>query len=285
MDENFVTEDVIDIPEGLELFGEDDCEETEPVETPEETEDEVPEDPEPNQEETQNEEPLYELKVNGQIHKVPQSELIKLGQMGMDYERVKQQRDQYMNAPEIKILDDMARRFGMTDRTEFLQSFDHQIKEQRIQDRASELISQRGIDQETAIYLARLEQQQEDSKYQNELQQQQMQHKQHQQTAEQRAQQERQQQLVGQWSALYEAFPELKEQYEDFTKFPDAVKEMITQGRTPLEAYSKHLLDERNNELQILKNNNKVKEKSTGSLKASGKDGADPFLAGWNSED
>ena len=37
MDENFVTEDVIEIPEGLELFGEDDYEEPEAVPEQEET--------------------------------------------------------------------------------------------------------------------------------------------------------------------------------------------------------------------------------------------------------
>lgn len=276
-------EEVIDIPDDVELFGDDDeptSEESEALQEDEQTADDSQADEKSANEGTDGEiVQTYELKVNGQIHKVNQEELIKLGQMGMDYDRIRQQRDMAMNAPEIRMLNDMSQRFGMNP-TDFLKNFENQINEQRISERANELIEQRGIDEDTALYLAKLEQQQEEQRYQQDLQQRQYQEHQYEQTAEQRAYQAQQEQLVNNWSALYGAFPELKEQYSDFTQFPEPVKQMVLDGRTPLEAYSKYMLDEKNKELSLIKNNNKVKEKSTGSLKATATDDSDAFLAG-----
>ena len=278
-------EEEIEIPEGIDLFSDDDdyeptSEESEALQEDEQTADDSQADEKSANEGTDGEiVQTYELKVNGQIHKVNQEELIKLGQMGMDYDRIRQQRDMAMNAPEIRMLNDMSQRFGMNS-IDFLKNFENQINEQRISERANELMEQRGIDEDTALYLAKLEQQQEEQRYQQDLQQRQYQEQQYKQTVEQRAYQSQQEQLVNNWSALYDSFPELKEQYSDFTQFPEPVKQMVLDGRTPLEAYSKYMLDEKNKELNLIKNNNKVKEKSTGSLKANAGDDSDPFLAG-----
>ena len=279
--EEVITDD-IDVEE-LDLFGE----EPDEIEEAGEPQDEQAEEGNAENHPKDNEQdlPKFTLKVNGELKEVTQDEIIPLAQMGMDYNRIREQRDQALNAPELAMLDQMAQRFGMNSRMEFLQGFYNQIEEQRAYERANQLMLERGIDEESALYMAKLEQGQENAEFQQRMQQSQSQAQNHQRQAQEEAYNQRVQERVQGFQRLYENYPELKDKMASFDDFPQTVKEMVMQGASPLEAYQKHLIDERNKEMQIIKNNGNVKKRSTGSAKGAEGNQRDPFLAGLFGDD
>ena len=81
---------------------------------------------------------------------------------------------------------------------------------------------------------------------------------------------------------LFEEYPELvKTKYDDY---PQEVKEMIEEGKTPLVAYQKYLIDKERKEKQELEHKQSVKKRNVGSLKSSQEENVDEFLTMFESD-
>lgn len=223
--------------------------------------------------------PTFTLKHNGAEFQVTQEQIIPLAQKGMDYDRIREQRDHLLNDPTLKQLDDFAKLQGMN-REQFIGSLVEAFQRQQVSMLANEYMEHRGLDEQTAYEMASLYYQNENAqKYQE-----------YQRAEQERAYQEElynaqmaeseEMKLKQSFKRLVEEFPELKEKRWD--DFPEQVRNDINNGADPLQAYQKFVLSEQKKQLEIIKNNEKNAQRATGSTKtAKEAKSADPFLEGF----
>lgn len=250
-------------------------------ETPEESQEEVTDDrgDDDKAEDVEEGTPAsFTLKVNGSQVQVSQEEIIPLAQKGMDYDRIRGQRDQLMNDPTLKQLDDMAYQHGM-DRQGFIDHLANAFRNDQISALAHQLMSERGLDEQTAHDMAALQWDNQTILKEQQMTMQRQQEAQRRQEEQRYRQSSEQEQMANSFAALYDAFPELGD--KTFDEFPDMVKEAIINGRSPLEAYQSFVLAENKKQLEIIKNNTKIKEKSTGSTQSVKQSETDPFLSAF----
>lgn len=218
----------------------------------------------------------YTIKHNGQEIELTYDELITHAQKGFDYDRIRQDRDNLKNSRELQLLDTLSKEAGMS-RAEFVEHFYRNLEETKISDRAVELMSEKGLDQATALEIAKYEL--ENKKLKESI------------SAKENANREeksKQEQIISDFNALFAQYPELKEKYKSYDELPDTFRQSVEAGQSPIEAWKSHLLSvkeqelkEKEKQLEILKNNDKNKKRSTKSLKSNGsaKD-KDDFVSG-----
>ncbi len=73
-------------------------------------------------------EQMVQITHLGEVKEVPLSEAITLAQKGMDYDHVRQERDELKNAPENALMDYFAQKGGMT-RAEYIESLRQQMEQ------------------------------------------------------------------------------------------------------------------------------------------------------------
>lgn len=216
--------------------------------------------------------PIFVLRHMGQSFSVNQEDMVALAQKGLDYDRIRTQRDQMMNDPTLAELDLFAQMNG-TSRLELIQSMIAAYQEQSVVARSNQLVQQ-GYDENAAYQIASLEMQNQMAQRRQMVSQNQARAQQNQQMVEQRQKEQEHQVRIAQFSRLKEAFPELRE--KSFSDLPKSVQEAILNGLTPLEAYqgfvlseNKRIASESKRQVEIMRNNQAVREKSTGSVKSS----------------
>lgn len=77
---------------------------------------------------------------------------------------------------------------------------------------------------------------------------------------------------------IFEGIAEFEAMYPDVDDIPPSVVREIQAGATPVAAYQKYLLDERERELQGLRQEKKNRERSPGSIRGMGVEAEDPFI-------
>lgn len=254
---------------------------------PEAEQEEATEEPEAGQEQKEPEadaqpqetEELFDLKFNKEIRKVNRQEVTELAQKGLNHDRILEQRDslQRQNAELLKfreendgiiaMLDTAAQKSGM-DRNTFLQSVRENayVAQGLSRDAAHERVLREDAEQ-------RLSKADKREAERNQAQQ----------TAEQR--QEAQRQDIERFLKLYKNV--------DPNTIPKEVWDEVREGETLVTAYGRYenrRLSEDNRKLQesinAMKQNEKNKQKSIGSVKTDGKETAkDPFLTYFMSDD
>lgn len=220
---------------------------------------------------------LFKVKHLGQEIELTMEQMIENAQKGLDYDRIRQDRDTLKSSRKMQLLEDLARDSGYDDVDAFVENFYENLEESRVIERAEQLSAERGIDFETAAEIAKMERENEKLK------------KTMQEAEKVKAKSaDRQKQAVNDFNALFSKFPEIKEQYTSFDKLPESFRQKITQGEQPLLAWNNYLLElkdmelkQKEKELETVKNNQKNKKRSTGSAKGAGQaKETDDFLKG-----
>ena len=220
---------------------------------------------------------LFKVKHLGQEIELTMEQMIENAQKGLDYDRIRQDRDTLKSSRKIQLLEDLAKDSGYDDVDVFVENFYENLEESRVIERAEEIAAKRGIDFETAAELAKAERENEKLK-----QKMQEAEKVNAKSADQ------QKQATSEFQALFAKFPEIKEQYTSFDKLPESFRQKVAQGEQPLLAWNNYLLElkdmelkQKEKELEIVKNNQKNKKRSVGSAKGAGQaKETDDFLKG-----
>lgn len=252
--------------------GED--EEESDQEESEESTDEGENEEDENQEEADKQ--LFKVKHLGQEIELTMEQMIENAQKGLDYDRIRQDRDNLKNSREIQIIDELAKEAGL-DRATFLENFYESLEQSKINERAGVIASERNIEPEIALEIAKYERENEKLKQKMEAEN----------NAKKEAQ-DKSNQVLSDFNALFTAHPEIKEQYSSFDKLPEAFKSRLSQGEQPLVAWNNYLLEvkeaelkQKEKEIEAIKNNKVNKKRSSGSAKGAGQSReTDDFLKG-----
>lgn len=263
---------------GLKDDGEEETwhEDAKPEETSEEA-DPQPEEPEgeeenPASEENQTEEQaeadqsLFELKHLGETKQVSREEVVRLAQKGMDYDRIRSERD--ADKAEIKRLQEMESFL-----TELAAPSGISVSDLMDQTRAQLLAEREGLDPAVAAQRVKLERERkafEEKKAQEE------------QTQREQAEANRRRQ---------EDFLRFKREYPhvDPKNIPQEVWDKVREGGSLMDAYSRHENKQLRDEVEAWKKkaetaeqNHKNKERSTGSQRSAGQTSEqDAFDRAW----
>ena len=261
---------------------------TDDVDTPEATEDQQqdaeptqdPAQPEandaPDTQQPQQEPELFELKVNKGIQKVTMDQMKEYAQQGLDYGRIRQQRDtlqqslneqtqwRSQNEAHLNELSEVAKAAGM--------DIPGLISSLRVN-----MLVQQGMSRETAQERIRAER----AERQVAANQQQAQQQRSAQAQQEQARQ-RQEQDVQNFLRIYSGV--------DPRTIPQSVWAEVRNGDTLVSAYGRYQnqqlqsqIKELNAKLEAQKQNNNNKQRSLGSVKSSGNNSAkDDFLEGFN---
>lgn len=220
---------------------------------------------------------LFKVKHLGQEIELTMEQMIENAQKGLDYDRIRQDRDTLKSSRKLQLLEDLAKDSGYEDVDAFVENFYENLEESRVIERADQLSAERGIDFETAAEIAKMERENEKLK------------KTMQEAEKVKAKSaDQQKQAVNDFNALFAKFPEIKEQYTSFDKLPESFRQKVAQGEQPLLAWNNYLLElkdmelkQKEKELEIVKNNQKNKKRSVGSAKGAGQaKETDDFLKG-----
>ena len=220
---------------------------------------------------------LFKVKHLGQEIELTMEQMIENAQKGLDYDRIRQDRDTLKGSRKLQLLEDLAKDSGYEDVDEFVENFYENLEESRVIERAEQLSAERGIDFETAAEIAKMERENEKLK------------KTMQEAEKLKAKSaDQQKQAVNDFNVLFSKFPEIKEQYTSFDKLPESFRQKVAQGEQPLLAWNNYLLElkdmelkQKEKELEIVKNNQKNKKRSVGSAKGAGQaKETDDFLKG-----
>ena len=220
---------------------------------------------------------LFKVKHLGQELELTMEQMIENAQKGLDYDRIRQDRDTLKGSRKLQLLEDLAKDSGYDDVDAFVENFYENLEESRVIERAEEIAAKRGIDFETAAELAKAER--ENEKLKQKMQE----------AEKVKAKDaDQQKQATSEFQALFAKFPEIKEQYTSFDKLPESFRQKVAQGEQPLLAWNNYLLElkdmelkQKEQELETVKNNQKNKKRSTGSAKGNGQaKETDDFLKG-----
>lgn len=207
-------------------------------------------------EETDEQEPAEE-EPREAAEDVEEEQRVLVGDTEMTAKEIEQILDHVQSVPEKSVVRKLAEQCGMTT-NEFLERADDLFSESRIGTRVQQLLAQ-DYDPGMARHIAQLEV--ENARYKNtpgEMDR-----------AEHKRIEEQVRNNVQEFSAMfpdvYEIPPEV---YEDVAKT----------GATPVVAYQRHLIAERDRELNRLRQENKNRESTPGSVRGRGVEVEDPFL-------
>ena len=192
------------------------------------------------------------VKHLGQEVELSMEQLIANAQKGLDYDHIRQERDSLRQAPEIALLDRLARDAGMS-RADYVDAVNRRQVEQQI---ANEV--KRGVPEEAARRLHALEE---------------AERRRTEEETARAAQKARNQDLL-----------EFVQEYPDVKEFPPEVLEAISKGQKPLAAYQAYENKQLKAKLAALQKNQDNKQKTAGSMRGAGTpEEADAFSSGFDS--
>ena len=104
---------------------------------------------------------LFKVKHLGQEIELTMEQMIENAQKGLDYDRIRQDRDTLKGSRKLQLLEDLAKDSGYEDVDAFVENFYENLEESRVIERAEQLSAERGIDFETAAEIAKMERENE----------------------------------------------------------------------------------------------------------------------------
>lgn len=172
-------------------------------------------------------------------------------------------------SPEREFVERMAAQAGMDVET-FLQDGGRMLAERQIEARMAQLMGQ-GLEESMARHVAEMEVERDAQANAEKAR-----------NSSQAQAQDAQNAAEAQIRANVEEFARM---YPDVKEFPDEVIKDIEQtGATPVVAYQKYLLHEKEKELASVRQAEKNRKQTTGSVKGTPKGAEDAFLSGFDSE-
>lgn len=183
-------------------------------------------------------------------------------QKGKNYDTVLADREALKNSDEMKFLRKLADDAGVKDIKTFMETVQKDLRNQRIQSRAQELMDE-GMAEEHALHTADLELKLTESKPQPEVKPE----------VEDKPD-------ASPFVELLTEYPEVA-QYKTLDEFPEAVRNAIKAGKSPLVAYQAFQNAKLKEELEAVKNREGAKQRDLGSMRSAKSDEAqDAFLTG-----
>lgn len=209
------------------------------------------------------EEATVTVKFYGKEHKLPMSQVQTLAQKGMVFDTLSQKLDAAM--PAYNLMEQYAKAAGMS-----LEQYLQMAQEGLARQSAAPLVKA-GMPEKEAMELSQLRQQKA-------------------QWEQAMAQQRANDQAAAQKQARQQQFVELLERYPEVSKnggtLPDEVMADIARGESPVHAYERYELAQLKAQLAAQKAAQKNRDSAPGSASGLGaQKAADPFMAGWDSED
>ncbi|WP_258107002.1 hypothetical protein [Christensenella minuta] len=172
-------------------------------------------------------------------------------------------------SPEREFVERLAAQAGM-DVEAFLQDGGRMLAERQIQARTAQLVDQ-GLEESMARHVAELEVERDSVKNAESM-------RKNSETQVQDAQMRAEAQMRANVEEFARMFPDVK-------NIPDEViRDIETTGATPVVAYQKYLLDQKEKELAAARQAEKNRKQTTGSVKTAPKGEEDPFLIGLFSD-
>ncbi|MEA5001999.1 MAG: hypothetical protein VB081_00655 [Christensenella sp.] len=214
---------------------------------------------------------VFKVKHNGKELELSQDEVITNAQKGMDYDRIRAERDSLKNSREVQLINRLARQAGMPVH-DYIEGLEGQLHSANVTARAASYIDG-GMDEEAAYKLADAEIKKE--QLENTI-----------------AAQNSERQTEAETNAkIQRNIEEFERLYPDVTEIPqEVIADIQATGKTPVQAYRDYQQAQREAELERkekeLAKREKTKENqetSPGSVKGT-TDKPDPFLEGFNSE-
>lgn len=188
-------------------------------------------------------------------------DIIALIQKGKNYDHIKSERDTLVNGEEMAYLKQLAKDKGFDDVKQFIKTESENYTQNKIAQRVNQLVSE-GMSRKHAEYTAKLEFEKASPQESKET--------------KQEAEQVTEDSGVKGFVELFQEFPELTQ--KSFEDYPEDFKKDIANGKTPLVAWQKHLLNVERAErerIQKLKDN---KAKDLGTMQSGTDDSDDAFL-------
>ncbi len=201
----------------------------------------------------------FKVKYNKQEMELTRDQMIEAAQKGMDYDRLRENRDRYM-AP----IERLARQAGMaTD--QFMNALDSLVKTNAV-DVKKEQFMNLGMDERQASYFAEMAYENETLKNGQALQMRQM--------------NERAQARQAVQERINRDVAEFEAKFPDLQTIPDEVIAEIRAGENPVVAYQGYLIRENGKKMKALEQNQRNRQIAAGPVKTIGTETADPFLEG-----
>lgn len=212
------------------------------------------------------------IKYNGEEKEIPLSEAVQLAQKGMNYDHVKEELEQYKSGAksaydrEIGLLDSFAKRSGLT-REEYIAHLEQGAASAEVEELVDELQSKYpDAPPDMLRRMAELEAKEQQARRALE---------------EQQRERDALDRRTKPWRDLVREFPDV-----NVAALPEAVLKAVEAGRTPIEAYQAHLLEEAQKQAKIAEQHGYNKARAVGSVRGDAAEpDRDPFLEGFGAAD
>lgn len=219
--------------------------------------DEADENPEETEEPEDAEDELLEMVQDQSAGGTQEARKILIGDTEMTPEEIEQIFDRVQSAPERTVVQKLAEQCGMTPE-EFMAQADDIFSASRLSAREQQLLAQ-DYDPGMARHIAQLEV--ENARYKNRPEE-----------AERMRQKKTEEQIRKNVQEFGAAFPDVYEIP------PEVYEDVAKTGATPVVAYQRYLIAERDRELARMKQEQKNRENTPGSVRGRGVEVEDPFL-------
>lgn len=277
--------------DSIDLFAEEISEEFDTVPTSAEENQPVVPQGEQQTEEGQETEPegqpaqtMLDIVYNGQSMQLTKEQAVQLAQKGMNYDKKLQEIEQLKNSPEKQLLQRLAVQSGLP-YEQFLDTFQQQIRQSTVQARASQLMQDGYMDEDTAMRLAAAELDKEELQNQRAVEEQQRQQFRQQLERQQQAEAQRWANFNREIGELVREYPGFEKKYPTLESMPQVMQDAILGGTSIKQAYQQVVIEELRNENAAYKQNQVNKGQSPGSAAGAGTQSSDVFLSSLFGDD
>jgi len=200
---------------------------------------------------------VFTLKHLGEEKQVSKEELIRLGQKGIDYDRIRSRYELLKEGREAKLIDSLAKEAGLG-REAYLMGLEKAARERQVQ-RKAESLGAEGYEMRAALEIAKLSEENEQMKKEVKREERDLERK-----------------------TLRRDLKQLLDLYPEAKNLPKEVAEAIVKRNvSPTAAYQDHLIRKQREQLRMYENDRKNREKALGSPLGQGSRRQDSFLSGF----
>lgn len=230
-------------------------------------------------------EPVLEVPLNGQMVRLTREQAAELAQRGMTaQQQLEQVRQQMMMTPERMLLEQMAVQSGM-EYDQFLSTFQGQMEENAIRERAALLVNEEFMDEQTALVVARTELENRTLKNQQQAVQQQLEQRQRQAAMEQQLVRQRREAFNQEIGELVRDNPGFEQKYPTVESMPEVMQRAIREGGSIRAAYQQVMIEELSAKVAAYEQNQSNVGRSPGSARGQSGQEMDGFVGALFSED
>lgn len=227
---------------------------------------------------------MLDIVYNGQSMQLTKEQAVQLAQKGMNYDKKLQEIEQLKNSPEKQLLQRLAVQSGLP-YEQFLDTFQQQIRQSTVQARASQLMQDGYMDEDTAMRLAAAELDKEELQNQRAVEEQQRQQFRQQLERQQQAEAQRWANFNREIGELVREYPGFEKKYPTLESMPQVMQDAILGGTSIKQAYQQVVIEELRNENAAYKQNQVNKGQSPGSAAGAGTQSSDVFLSSLFGDD